>query len=57
MKFEIKPEPVCVVLLAVPAYAAITIITISMGVEAKYFWYPVSLVAIILLVSIGYILK
>jgi hypothetical protein len=40
MKFAIKTEPVYVVLVAVPAHAAITIITISMGMEAKDFLVP-----------------
>ena len=57
MKFKIKTEPVCVVLVAAAAYTAITIIMISMGVETKDVRYPVSLIAIILEVSIGYIVK
>ena len=56
-KFEIQTEPVCVVLVAVPAYVALTIIAISTGVEAKDGWYPVSLVVVILFVLTGFILK
>ena len=29
MKFEIKTEPVCAVLIAVPAYAAIVVVVIA----------------------------
>jgi hypothetical protein len=46
-----------VVLIAVSAYAAIAIVTISPGVEAKDVWYPVSLVVVILFLLIGYIAK
>jgi hypothetical protein len=57
MEFKIKTEPVCIVLVAVPAYAAIAIVTVRAGLEAKDVWYPVSLIAVILFISIRYIAK
>ena len=57
MEFKIKTEPVCIVLVAVPAYAAIAIVTIRAGLDAKDVWYPVSLIAVILFISIRYIAK
>jgi hypothetical protein len=57
MEFKIKTEPVCIVLVAVPAYAAIAIVTIRAGLDAKDVCYPVSLIAVILFISILYIAK
>jgi hypothetical protein len=57
MEFKIKTEPVCIVLVAVPAYAAIATITIRAGLDARDVWYPVSLIAVILYISIRYIAK
>jgi len=57
MEFKIKTEPACIVLVAVPAYAAIAIVTIRAGLDARDVWYPVSLIAVILYVSIQYIVK
>ena len=34
------------------AYAAIAIVTIRAGLDAKDVWYPVSLIAVILFISI-----
>ncbi len=55
MKFEIKTEPVCAVLIAVPADAAIVFIMISTGVEAKDAWFTLSEVVTILAIGLGYI--
>jgi len=57
VEFKIKTEPVCIVLVAVPAYTAIAIVTIRAGLDAKDVWYPVSLIAVILFISIRYIAK
>ena len=55
MKFKIKSEPVCTVLIAVPAYAAIVIITVGTGVNAQDLWFPLSLVVTFLAIGITYI--
>ena len=55
MKFEVKTEPVCVVLVAVPTYAAIVIITIGTGVRAEDAWFPLSVVVTILAIAISFI--
>ena len=52
MKFENKTEPVCTVLIAVPAYTAIVIITGGTGVNAQDVWFPLSLVVTILAIGI-----
>ncbi len=57
MEFKIKTEPVCIVLVAVPAYAAIATVVIRAGLDARDVWYPVSLIAVILYISIRYIAK
>jgi hypothetical protein len=36
MKFEIKTEPVCAVLVAIPAYFSIVVITLGTGVQARF---------------------
>ena len=51
MKFEIKTEPVCAVLIAVPAYAAIVIITIGTGIQAQDAWFPLAIVVTILAIG------
>jgi hypothetical protein len=56
MRSEIKTEPVCAVLVAVPAYAAIVIITLSTGVRAQDAWFPLSIIVAILLIAISFIL-
>ncbi len=55
MKFKIKTEPVCAVLVAVPAYAAIVIITLSTGVQAQDAWFPLFVIVAILLIAISFI--
>ena len=50
MKFEVKTEPVCAVLVAVPAYAAIVIITLGTGVRAQDAWFPLSVVVAVLVI-------
>ena len=54
MKFEIKTEPVCAVLIAVPAYAAIAIVT---GVQAQNAWFPLSVIVVVLAIGMNYISK
>jgi hypothetical protein len=55
MKFEIKTEPVCAVLVALPAYVAIVANTIGTGVEAQVAWFPLSVVVTVLAIGISYI--
>jgi hypothetical protein len=55
MKFEIKTELVCAVLIAVPAYAAIVLITIRTGVQAQDAWFPLSVVVTILAIGISFV--
>ena len=55
MKFEVKTEPVCAVLIAVPAYAAIVIITLGTGVQAHNTWFPLSVVVATLVISILFV--
>ena len=55
MNFEIKTEPVCAVLIAVPAYFAIVVITLGMGVQAQDSWFPITVVATILAIGIYFV--
>ena len=55
MKFEIKTKPVCAVLVAVPAYAAIVAITIATHVKAQDVWFPLAFVIVIMGIVIGWI--
>ncbi len=55
MKFEVKTEPVCAVLVAVPAYAAIVIITLGTGVRAQDAWFPLSVIVAILVIAISFV--
>jgi hypothetical protein len=57
MKFEIKTEPVCAVLIAVPAYAAVVIIVIATGLPAQDAWFPLSVVMTILMIGLNYVSK
>ncbi len=53
MKFEIKTEPVCTVLVTIPAYAAIVAITIVTQVQAQDAWFPLTIGITIMLIAIG----
>jgi hypothetical protein len=53
MKFEIKTEPVCTVLVAVPIYTAIIAITIVTKVQAQDAWFPLTIVIAIMLIATG----
>ena len=55
MKFEIKTEPVCAVLIAVPAYFAIVVITLGTGVQAQDLWFPITVVVTILAIGISFV--
>jgi hypothetical protein len=60
MKFEIKTEPLCAVIVAIPAYAAIVIITLATGVSAQDAWFPLSVIIAILwlaLVTISFLTR
>ncbi len=53
MKFEVKTEPVCAVLVAVPAYFAIVVITLGTGVQAQDSWFPITVIVTILAIAIS----
>jgi hypothetical protein len=55
MKFEIKTEPVCAVLIAVPAYFAIVVITLGTGVQAQDSWFPITVVVTIPAIGISFV--
>jgi len=55
MKFEIKTEPVCAVLVAVPAYFAIIVVTLGTGVQAQDSWFPITVIVTILALAISFI--
>jgi hypothetical protein len=57
MKFEIRTEPVCAVLIAVPAYAAIAIIVIATGLQPQDAWFPISVIVVILAIGMNYVAK
>ena len=57
MKFEIKTEPVCAVLIAVPAYAAIAVVVIATGVQAQDAWFPLSIIVVIMSIGMNYVSK
>jgi hypothetical protein len=44
MKFEVKTEPVCAVLVTVPAYFAIVVVTLRTGVQAQDSWFPITVI-------------
>ncbi len=55
MKFEIKTEPVCAVLIAVPAYTAIVVITLGMGMQVQDTMLPITIIVAILAIGITFI--
>ena len=55
MKFEIKTEPVCAVLVIVPAYFAIVVITLGTGVQAQDSWFPITVIVTILAIAISFV--
>ena len=55
MKFEIKTEPVCAVLISIPAYIAIVVITLGTGIRAQDAWFPLSVVVAILVIGVSFI--
>ena len=55
MKFEVKTEPVCTVLVAVPAYFAIVVITLGTGVQAQDSWFPIIVIVTILAIAISFV--
>ncbi len=42
-------------LIAVPAYAAIVIITLGSGVEAQDAWFPLSVIVTILAIGLSFV--
>ncbi len=57
MIFEIKTEPVCAVLIAVPAYTAIAVVVVVTGVQAQDVWYPLAVIVVVLAIGMNYISK
>ena len=57
MKFEIKTEPVCVVVVAVSCYISIVVIVIFNKEEPYKNWYPITPLTFIPFRSITYITK
>ena len=57
MKFEIKMEPVCVVVVVVSCYILIVVIAIFDKEEPYENWYPITLLTYILFLLITYITK
>jgi hypothetical protein len=55
MKFEVKTEPVCAVLVVVPAYFAIVVVTLGTGVQAQDSWFPITIIVTILAIAISFI--
>jgi hypothetical protein len=55
MKFEIKTEPVCAVLIAVSAYFAIVVITLGTGEQVQDLWFPITVVVTILAIGISFV--
>ena len=55
MKFEVKTEPVCTVLVVVPAYFTIVVVTLGTGVQAQDSWFPITVIVMILAIAISFI--
>ena len=55
MKFEIKTEPVCALLVTVPAYFAIVVLTLGTGVQAQDSWFPITVIVTILAIAISFV--
>ena len=55
MKFEIKTEPVCAVLIAVSAYFAIVVITLGTGEQVQDLWITITVVVTILAIGISFV--
>ena len=57
IKFEVKMEPVCAVLVAVPAYFAIVVVTLGTGIQAQDSWCSITVIVTILTFAISFYLK
>ncbi len=55
MKFEVKTEPVCAVLVAVPANFAIVVVTLGTWVQAQDSWFPITVIVTILAIATSFI--
>ena len=55
MKLEVKMEPVCAVLVTIPAYFAIVVVTLGMGIQAQDSWCPITVIVTILAFAISFI--
>ena len=54
MKLEVKMEPVCAVLVTIPAYFAIVVVTLGTGVQAQDSWFPIIVIVMILPLAISF---
>ena len=54
MKIEVKTEPVCAVLVAVPAYFAIVVVKFGMGIQAQDSWFLITIIVTILALAISF---
>jgi len=55
MKFKVKTEPVCAMLVVVLAYFAIVVITLGTGVQAENSWFLITVVVTILAIAISFV--
>ena len=55
MNFVVKTEPVCAVLVTVPAYFAIVVITLGTGLQAQDSWFPITVIVTILAITISFV--
>ena len=55
MKFEVRTEPVCTVLVTIPAYFTIIVVTLGTGVQAQDSWFPITVIVTILAIAISFI--
>ena len=55
MEFKVKTEPVYAVLVAVPAYFAIIVLTLGTGVQAQDSWFPITVIVMILTIAISFV--
>jgi len=55
MKFEVKMEPVCAVLVANPAYFDIVVVTLGTVVQVQDSWFPITVIVTILTIAISFV--
>ena len=55
MEFKVKIDAVCAVLVAVPAYFAIVVLTLGTGVQAQDSWFLITVIVTILTIAISFV--